>query len=188
MKPAASAVPRSLIVSFLLAPLALAGCVSSSSSTSTATNTTAANQFPANLTSPGPLQPTGTVGDATFVPLINGVRTTAGVAPLTYNTQLDAAAQAHANDMLTNNYFSHTGLTDATRTLAIRVQATGYQYKLIGENIAQGQQSEQDVLNGWVASPGHQANNVTPDFEHFGLGQAGTGSNARWVLVFGDPQ
>lgn len=184
MKTAASALPRKLLSALALAPLALAGCVSSGTSTSTP----AANQFPANLTSPGPLQPTGTVGDATFVPLINGVRTTAGVAPLTYNAQLDAAAQAHANDMLTNNYFSHTGLTDATRTLAIRVQATGYQYKLIGENIAQGQQSEQEVLNGWVASPGHQANNVTPDFEHFGLGQAGTGSNARWVLVFGDPQ
>lgn len=128
---------------------------------------------------------TNPVRDASFASLINGVRTSAGVGSVTYNAKLDNAAQGHAQDMYENDYFSHTSLDG--RALSDRVNATGYKWKKVGENIGKGQTSEQEVLDGWVASPGHQANNVDPDFEEFGLGRAGTGLDTRWVLVFGDP-
>ncbi|MEM9580504.1 MAG: CAP domain-containing protein [Pseudomonadota bacterium] len=181
--------------SLMALPLALAACnasMSSSGSTPTPATTVVTTptpttptttQFPANLTDPGPLQPTGVTSDSTFAAMINGVRTTAGAGPLAYNAQLDQAAQGHANDMLTNNYFSHTGLNGSSA--AQRVAATGYAATAVGENIAQGQQSETDVLNSWQNSPGHKANNENPVFQEFGLGQAGTGGDARWVLVFG---
>lgn len=121
--------------------------------------------------------------DASFGTLINSVRTAAGTTPLTYNANLDAAAQAHSNDMVANNYFSHTGQNGST--IGSRARAAGYNWTAIGENIAQGQSNENLAINGWISSPGHQANNVNPAFKEFGLGRAGSGSNTTWTLLFG---
>ncbi len=123
------------------------------------------------------------VQDASFSTLINGVRTVLGVSPVTYNAQLEAAAQAHSDDMLANDYFSHDGLDGST--IGSRATAAGYNWKAIGENIAQGQDNENLAMNAWISSPGHQRNNVHPDFNEFGLGRAGSGSATRWTLMLG---
>ena len=88
--------------------------------------------------------------------------------------------------MLENNYFSHTGLNGSSP--GQRISAEGYNWQTYGENIAKGQTSESQVLNAWVNSPGHQANNVNPNFEDFGLGKAGSGSSSHWVLVLAKEQ
>lgn len=129
---------------------------------------------------------TGPVGDVSFAGLLNGVRSANGAAALTYDSRLDLAAQNHANDMLVNDYFSHTGLNGST--VGSRVRDTGYSYSRVGENIAAGYQTEESVLDGWVNSPGHQRNNIDPRFEDFGLGLARDGNRTRWVLVFGTEQ
>jgi len=121
--------------------------------------------------------------DASFGTIINAVRTTVGAPPLEYNAQLDAAAQAHSEDMVANGYFSHDGLNGSTMTT--RGAAAGYTGFVTGENIAQGQQNENLALNGWISSPGHHRNNVNPGSDEFGLGRAGTGSNTTWTLMFG---
>ncbi len=123
------------------------------------------------------------VADASFATILNGVRSTAGVAPLTYNAQLDEAAQSHSTDMLVNNYFSHTGLNGST--VEDRIRATGYVPTSFGENIAQGQRDETEVLTAWQNSQGHRENNERAIFTEFGLGVAGTGSQTTWTLVFG---
>lgn len=138
---------------------------------------------PAALTSTNGTPSTGVTGDVSFQGLLNDVRADAGSNPVTYNALLDVAAQDHADDMLENNYFSHTGLNGSG--IGDRVTATGYNWRTVGENIAAGFSSEQSVLNAWVGSPGHQANNINPNFEEFGLGYAADGSGSRWVLVFG---
>ena len=130
------------------------------------------------------LQPSTNTGqDASFATLLNNVRLDAGSGPVAYDSRLDAAAQAHADDMLDNNYFSHTGLNGSS--VSDRVRAAGYNYRALGENIAAGYQSEESVMAGWVGSPGHQANNINPNFEDFGLGVARDGRQTRWVLVLG---
>lgn len=106
-----------------------------------------------------------------------------GEAPVTYNAQLNAAAQAHSDDMLAQDYFSHTGADEST--IGTRATAAGYNWTAIGENIAQGQGNENLAMNGWISSPGHQRNNVSPDFKEFGLGRAGSGGNTRWTLMLG---
>lgn len=126
---------------------------------------------------------TGTSGDVSFQGILNVVRADAGSNPVTYNAQLDQAAQDHAQDMLDNNYFSHDGLNGST--IGDRATAAGYNWRTVGENIAAGFNSESSVLNAWVNSPGHQANNINPSFEEFGLGYAANGGANRWVLVFG---
>ena len=128
-------------------------------------------------TDPGPGQ------DSSFASLLNDVRLDNGAGRVTYNRQLDSAAQSHADDMLDNNYFSHTGLNGSTPWE--RASAAGYDYRYIGENIASGYQTGESVLTGWVNSPGHQRNNIDPNFEEFGLGFARDGSNTRWVLLLG---
>jgi len=129
---------------------------------------------------------TDTARDASFGTILNNVRLDNGADPVTYNGQLNTAAQLHAEDMLENDYFSHVGLNGST--IGTRVQATGYNYARVGENIAAGYQTETSVLDGWVNSPGHQANNIDPRFEEFGLGYARDGNDTRWVLVLGTEQ
>jgi len=121
--------------------------------------------------------------DPSFAGMLNNVRSVNGAAPVTYDARLGAAAQGHANDMLANNFFSHTGSNGSSA--GDRITAAGYNWRTYGENIARGQQSEAAVLNAWVNSPGHQRNNVNPNFEDFALARAGSGSQLYWVLVFG---
>jgi len=124
--------------------------------------------------------------DASFGTILNNLRLENGAGEVTYNSQLNTAAQLHAEDMLENDYFSHTGLDGST--VGTRVQATGYNFARVGENIAAGYQTEESVLNGWENSPSHQENNIDPNFEEFGLGYARDGQDTRWVLVLGTEQ
>jgi uncharacterized protein YkwD len=119
-----------------------------------------------------------------FGALLNGARTTAGAGSVTFDARLGRAAQGHAADLVTNNRFSHTGTNSST--VGDRATAQGYNYTLIGENIARGQQTVQSVMTDWTNSTtGHHENNINPAFEDFGLGVTGTGGNRTWVLVLG---
>lgn len=119
--------------------------------------------------------------DRSFASMLNSVRSVNGAAPVTYDSRLGVAAQRHADDMLAENFFSHTGSDGST--VGTRVTAAGYNWQRVGENIGRGQDDEEDILRAWVNSSGHQANNVDPRFEDFALAKAGTGSQQYWVLV-----
>ncbi|MGJ8588609.1 MAG: CAP domain-containing protein [Yoonia sp.] len=123
--------------------------------------------------------------DRTFAGMLNSVRAVNGADPVSYNALLYDAAKGHADDMFAQDYFSHVSLDG--RELDDRVNATGYEWRRIGENIGQGQSDEEEILLGWVTSSGHQANNIHPDFEDFGLAKAGSGADQYWVLVLADP-
>jgi uncharacterized protein YkwD len=130
--------------------------------------------------------PPSTVENNTFAGLLNGVRAdprNGAAPPVTYDSRLGVAAQSHANDMVANGFFSHTGSNGST--VGQRATAAGYNWTIIGENIASGQQTQQAVLTAWTNSPGHHANNINPRFEDFGLAKAGNPSGPTWVLVLG---
>lgn len=124
--------------------------------------------------------------DTSFAGMLNNVRAANGAGAVAYDARLGAAAQGHANDMLANNYFSHTGLNGSTA--GQRITAAGYNWRTYGENIARGQTSEAQVLEGWQNSAGHRRNNLNPAFEDFALAKAGSGSSTRWVLVLATEQ
>jgi uncharacterized protein YkwD len=88
-------------------------------------------------------------------------------APLAWSAPLTQASAGHSQDMAASNYFSHTSLDG--RTLRDRVDATGYSWSSLGENIAAGYATVNEVVDGWVASPGHCANLLNPNFNQFGL-------------------
>jgi uncharacterized protein YkwD len=104
--------------------------------------------------------------------------------PLIWNDELEVAALGHAKDMANKNYFSHTSKDG--RTMDKRVIAAGYTYKgyksfAIGENIAQGQMSIAEVMDGWFKSPGHCRNLMSPGFKEIGIALY----NTYWVQDFG---
>ena len=65
--------------------------------------------------------------------LINNARTSNGLTALTVNPKLSAAANAHATDMLCNNYLSPIGLDGSTAQT--RVAKQGYSTSIVVENL-----------------------------------------------------
>jgi uncharacterized protein YkwD len=91
--------------------------------------------------------------------------------------------------MAEHSYFEHQDLTG--HSPADRVRAVGYKEKLVGENIAYGPQSVDEVMRGWLDSPGHCENIMDPRFAEMGLALA-AGHGARhglyWVQVLAQPR
>ena len=122
--------------------------------------------------------------------LTNQARQARGLNSLTFSYQLGQAAQSYAEEMATQNFFSHTGKNGST--LGSRIGATGYQYSAAGENLAAGQSTALSVFQGWMNSEGHRANILNDRFTEVGFGLFdSTGSSdygLYWVQKFGKPQ
>ncbi|QJD79713.1 CAP domain-containing protein [Spirosoma rhododendri] len=115
-----------------------------------------------------------------------GTTTYPAVPALTLNTQLNAASDAHAVDMATNNYFSHTGL-DGSQPWD-RMTRAGYSWRAAGENIAAGYTTVRATVDGWLKSPGHCKNIMSANFAEVGVGYGyNTNSTYKhyWVTDFG---
>ena len=115
-----------------------------------------------------------------------GTNRFAATPPLTWNDRLAAAALAHSSEMAQHDYFDHV---DRRGTgVAERARKQGYVWRAVGENIAAGQGSAQQVVAGWLASPGHCANILSPDFREMGTAYALNPQAAMeiyWTQVFG---
>ncbi|WP_406322591.1 CAP domain-containing protein [Streptomyces sp. NBC_00519] len=121
---------------------------------------------------------------AEVVDLTNRQRARAGLPPLAGDPLLATAAQAHSADMVARSFYSHTS-PEGTQPWD-RAAAAGARRRSIGENIACGQRSPAEVVDGWMNSPGHRANILKPDFTHIGIGFAGGGpAGTYWTQLFG---
>jgi uncharacterized protein YkwD len=118
---------------------------------------------------------------------VNAERRRAGAPPLAANARLDRAAQHHAEDMLARNYFAHA--SPEGRTVRDRARDAGFDWRAIGENIAEGQTSVEEVMDTWMHSPGHRRNILDRDFREMGvglaLGRTGGGWRVEWAQAFG---
>ena len=114
---------------------------------------------------------------------LNELRGSQGLSGLGQDAQLTHAAQAHADHMTQAGYFSHQSPGGPNgNNMAARIRSTGCRAGAMGENIAQGQRSEAEVLAAWATSPGHRTNMLGPRYRSFGLGRSGN----IWVLKFAD--
>jgi len=110
-------------------------------------------------------------------------------APLKLSSTLASVAFGHAIDMAKHGYFEHEDL--AGHTPADRVRAVGYREKLVGENIAYGPQSADEVVRGWLDSPGHCENIMDSRFEEMGIAYAPGQASKRglyWVQLLVAPR
>ncbi|GGY58484.1 hypothetical protein GCM10010363_44920 [Streptomyces omiyaensis] len=114
--------------------------------------------------------------------LVNAERAKAGCGPLTANAALARAAQGHSDDMAARDFFDHTNPDGAGP--GERVTAAGYPWATYGENIAMGQTTAEQVMEGWMNSPGHRANILNCDFKEIGVGVQ-TDGGPYWTQVFG---
>ncbi len=114
--------------------------------------------------------------------LVDDERAQAGCGSLESQSQLDAAAQGHAEDMADNDYFDHTSLDGRSPTDRARDQ--GYQGG-VGENIAYGYPNAEEVMIGWMNSEGHRANILNCDYRYLGIGIADRDGTLYWVQNFG---
>ncbi len=115
------------------------------------------------------------------VHLVNKQRVKAGCDPLAVDPRLDNAAEAHSRDMAERDYFDHT--TPEGITFRDRILTAGYANPGSGENIAQGQRSAAEVVDGWMASEAHRANILNCDFSLVGIGLDVDGM--YWTQDFG---
>ena len=125
--------------------------------------------------------------------LVNQARSEEGLAPLTLNEQLNIAADSHSQSMAVNDFFSHQDPTDNSSG-GDRIEETGYEWSFWGENVAAGYSTPEQVVDGWLNSPGHRANILNENFTEIGIGyeflEDDTGNinyNHYWTQVFAQP-
>jgi uncharacterized protein YkwD len=127
---------------------------------------------------------------------IDNERGARGLVSVHQSQQLAQAAQGHANDMVTRQFFAH--VSPGGSTLGDRVAATGYMRGRkdweLGEAIAWAQQpldTAASLVRAWLASPPHRAILLDKRFREVGIGIApgltnGSGvAGATAVLDFG---
>jgi LysM repeat protein len=115
--------------------------------------------------------------------LVNQVRAEFGLAPVSFNSQLAAAAQGHANFIASEGIYSHYGVNGST--WQDRAQAAGYP-GWAGENLVGGTNlTPQQGVTWWRNSAIHFTNMLNPRWTEAGVGFAvGSGQNF-YVMVFG---
>ena len=126
-----------------------------------------------------------------------------GTIALTWNDKLYKAANEHSNDLAKTNTFSHAGSGQASdltgvrlrkaSTFKERIEAYGYQYTGIGENIASGTNSNtaKKVIAQLMKSDGHCANIMHPDYREIGMAMSKNVNSKYvhyWTQNFGTPR
>jgi hypothetical protein len=118
---------------------------------------------------------------------VNAERAKARLAPLRLNDTLNQVADFYACRLIEGDFFSHVDPYDGS-TVDARAAHFGYPFLKIGENLAAGQQSVEQVVAEWMNSPGHRANLLDPAFVEIGMAvKVGGKLGVYWVQEFGRP-
>jgi uncharacterized protein YkwD len=116
---------------------------------------------------------------------VNAVRAEAGAPPVALSAELNAAAETHARDMYVQQRAWHFG-SDLTspRERAFRA---GYRGELVGENLAEGQDSDLQVLQSWMQFRDTRDVILDPSARGLGLGwfQEPNSGKIWWVELLG---
>jgi uncharacterized protein YkwD len=112
----------------------------------------------------------------------------AAVPPLTLNATLTHVALSYAQEMALYGYMDHTGRDGSSP--AARITRSGYRWREVGENLASGIMTPDEVVDGWLHSPEHCANLMDPLFSQMGVAFAVNPHDNRgvyWTMEFGTP-
>ena len=135
---------------------------------------------------------------AEVVTLINQIRVRNGLVPVTVNEKLTAIADGYACEHIEDNFYEllggpegeglahyHPITGDGPGERAFRA---GYLFRSLGENLAGGQRTPEEVVGDWMASQGHRDNILAPQWRETGVGvRTGGHFGVYWVQMFGDP-
>lgn len=107
-----------------------------------------------------------------------------GLSELIKDPQLSKAAEIKIQDMFQKQYFQH--VSPSGDSVSDVVRKTGYEYIVVGENLALGVFAGDDqVVAAWMASPGHKKNILDPRYQEIGLavGQGMYQGRKQWLIV-----
>lgn len=108
-----------------------------------------------------------TIDELEVFNLINKQRTKNGLSALKIDSEVQNVARIKAQDMVNNNYFSHTSPTYGSPFDMLN--SFKVSYKTAGENIA-GNSSNSAAVTAWMNSSGHKANILNSSFNYTGIG------------------
>lgn len=115
------------------------------------------------------------------VSLVNVERAKYGLAPVTIDSSMEKAALVRSREIQTS--FAHTRPDGSSFSTALK--DAGVSYRQCGENIAWGQKTPEEVMNGWMNSSGHRANILNSSYTRIGVGYVQNASGTGyWVQLF----
>jgi len=123
---------------------------------------------------------------ARVMELTNLERQKVGLGPLALSPELGGAAQDYSQVLATSGCFEHT--CGAVPNFAERAARSGYTgWTALAENIAAGYPTAEAVVSGWMNSPGHRANMLSPNYTEIGVGVVNDGGKlgTYWAEEFG---
>jgi len=118
---------------------------------------------------------------AAVVCLVNHLRARRGLPPVFQQRQLDAAAQAHSDAMVSGDFFGHGDP-------ASRISAAGFDWGTYGEAISTGYRTPWSAVAGWLASTYHCQLLLSPTYRFVGVGVnprgvfGWTANSGTWTL------
>jgi uncharacterized protein YkwD len=146
---------------------------------------------PAPTAAPRPAPPVRsltTIIDSVFL-LTNRERVRASLTPLRRNADLTRVAQLQAEQMAAASKLAHEVPGARYPTLASRMKLIGYQYRSVGENVAEGYTSGAALMAGWMTSAPHRANILSARYTETGVGMARSKSGRTYhAQVFARPR
>ena len=107
---------------------------------------------------------------------VNEIRIANGLSAVQYSASLETTSVVRANEITTK--FSHTR-PDGTDWYTVNADL---QY---GENLAEGYNTADEVVNAWMASPTHKANILKPDFNTCAISTTTQNGRTYWAQEFG---
>lgn len=129
---------------------------------------------------------TTTAQENEVIRLVNVQRSKAGLQQLKTNWQLCRVARYKSADMANKGYFAHNSPTYGTPFKMM--ESFGLRFSSAGENIAYGQRTPAEVMNGWMNSPGHRNNIMSASYTEIGVGLAKNKSGVSyWTQQFMKP-
>lgn len=117
------------------------------------------------------------------IDLVNQQRAWNGLPALKANWELSRVARYKSQDMINKHYFAHQSPTYGSPFNMM--ESFGIRFSAAGENIAYGQRTPQEVMNGWMNSPGHKANILSGVYNQIGVGVAKASNGTfYWTQMF----
>ncbi|PBC80427.1 MULTISPECIES: CAP domain-containing protein [unclassified Streptomyces] len=117
-----------------------------------------------------------------IVELVNAQRAQHGCGPLTVDSHLQVAAQAHSDDMAARNYYEHNtpeGVDPGTR-----MTKAGFAWSSWAENIFKSPKDPATAMKGWMESPGHRDNLLNCSYKSTGVGVNLSANGPWWTQDF----
>ena len=116
------------------------------------------------------------------VKLVNDERSKRGLQPVKALISMNKAANIRAKEIV--NTWGHVR-PDGRKGYSA-VNDAGLSWTWVGENIAAGYTTPEDVMQGWMESQGHRENILNSRCKYIGVGYYNDAGCAHWVQLFMD--